>query len=118
MPELMKSSPFQSSCARLNPYGLQHHCEKQIPFCIHDKSILLLGRLDALSVYLSFSLCAEDAIALLYELINDLHSFCSTIFYLSFLKKMLLLPSWYTCVNKELLVCEMNVILGYLFYSC
>jgi hypothetical protein len=41
------SSPFQSACVRLNPYDLQHHCEKQIPFCIHDKSILLLGHLGA-----------------------------------------------------------------------
>ena len=29
----------------VKPYGGQYHCEKQIPFCIHDKSILLLGHL-------------------------------------------------------------------------
>jgi hypothetical protein len=32
-------------CAQLNPYGDQYHYEKQMPFCIHDKSILLLGHL-------------------------------------------------------------------------
>jgi hypothetical protein len=32
-------------CAQLNPYGGQYHYEKQMPFCIHDKSILLLGHL-------------------------------------------------------------------------
>jgi hypothetical protein len=43
--ESSSSSLFQSPCAHLTPYGHQHHCEKQIPSCIHDKSILLLGRL-------------------------------------------------------------------------
>jgi hypothetical protein len=38
---------FSISLCPLNPYGLQHHCEKQILFCIHGKSILRLGRLDA-----------------------------------------------------------------------
>jgi hypothetical protein len=37
------SSFFQPACARLNPYGRRHHCGKEISFCIHDKSILLLG---------------------------------------------------------------------------
>jgi hypothetical protein len=32
-------------CAQLNPYGGQYYYEKQMPFCIHDKSILLLGHL-------------------------------------------------------------------------
>jgi hypothetical protein len=51
MSPLAKSSlPFQSACVRLNPYGRRYHCEKQIPFCIHDKSILLLGRLGAYSI--------------------------------------------------------------------
>ena len=44
----MKSSSLsQSFCAPLNPYGRQYHCEKEILFCIHDKSILLLGHLGA-----------------------------------------------------------------------
>jgi hypothetical protein len=46
---------FQSACARLNPYGRLHHCEKKISSCIHDKSILLLGHPDACI------LIAEDA---------------------------------------------------------
>ena len=93
MPELLKSSSssfFQSSCARLNPYGHQHHCEKQIPSCIHDKSILLLGHLGACVYYISLFLFAVDVIALLYKLINYLDSFCSNIFYFT-LRKMLLL---------------------------
>ena len=45
---LAKSSlPFQLSCVLLNPYGRRHHYEKQILFCIHGKSILLLGHLGA-----------------------------------------------------------------------
>jgi len=48
----ISSSPFQPSCARLNPYDRQHHCEKQIPYDIHGKSILLLGHLGA-CMYLS-----------------------------------------------------------------
>ncbi len=83
---MKSSSLFQLSCGRLNPYGHQHHCEKQIPSCIHDKSILLLGRLGA-CMYISLSLFAEVAIALLYKLINDLDSFCSNIFYFNFQKK-------------------------------
>jgi hypothetical protein len=31
----------------LNPYGHLYHCGKEISFCIHDKSILLLGHLAA-----------------------------------------------------------------------
>ena len=53
---LKSSSPFQSSCVLLNAHDLQYRCEKQIPFCIHDKSILLLGHLDA---YLS--LCTSSS---------------------------------------------------------
>jgi hypothetical protein len=41
------SSPFQSSCGWLDPYGRQHRCEKQIPYDIHDKSMLLLDHLGA-----------------------------------------------------------------------
>jgi len=42
---LVKSASFfQLACARLNSYGHQHHCEKQTPYDIHGKSILLLGR--------------------------------------------------------------------------
>lgn len=41
------SSFLQSVCVRLNPYDLQHHCGKEISFCIRDKSILLLGHLGA-----------------------------------------------------------------------
>lgn len=37
------SSFLQSACAQLNPYGRRYHCGKEISFCIHDKSILLLG---------------------------------------------------------------------------
>jgi hypothetical protein len=44
---LISSLPFQSSCARLNSYDLQHHCEKQILFCIPGNSILLLDHLGA-----------------------------------------------------------------------
>jgi hypothetical protein len=51
MTQLVKSSSlFQSSCARLNPYDLQHHCEKEIPSCIHGTSILLLGHLGASNI--------------------------------------------------------------------
>ena len=90
----MKSSLlFQLCRGPLNPYGLQHHYEKQIPSCIHDKSILLLGRLGACA-YISLSLFAEDAIVLLYKLINDFDSFCSNMFYFN-LRKMLLLTLWY-----------------------
>jgi hypothetical protein len=31
----------------LNPYGHLYHCGKKISFCIHDKSILLLGHMGA-----------------------------------------------------------------------
>ena len=49
---LVKSASFfQPACARLNSYGRQYHCEKQTPYDIHGKSILLLGRQGAL--YLS-----------------------------------------------------------------
>jgi hypothetical protein len=41
------SAPFQLSYVLLSPYGPQYHCGKQTPFCIHDKSILLLGHLGA-----------------------------------------------------------------------
>jgi hypothetical protein len=69
-------SLFQPSCVQLNPYDHQHHCEKQIPYDIHGKSILLLGHLGALCNL------PQDAIALLiYELINYVHSFCSNIFH-------------------------------------
>ena len=45
---LVKSSSLsQSACARLNAYDRQYHCEKQIPYDIHGKSILLLGHLGA-----------------------------------------------------------------------
>ena len=45
---LVKSASFfQPACARLNSYGLQHHCEKQTPYDIHGKSILLLDHLGA-----------------------------------------------------------------------
>jgi hypothetical protein len=37
------SSFLQSACGQLNPYGRRHHYEKEISFCIHGKSILLLG---------------------------------------------------------------------------
>ena len=37
------SSFLQSACAELSPYGPRYHCGKEISFCIHDKSILLLG---------------------------------------------------------------------------
>jgi len=48
---LAKSSLlFQSARARLNPYDRRYHCEKQIPFCIHGKSILLLGHLGAYNI--------------------------------------------------------------------
>ena len=52
MSQLVKySSSFsQSPCAQLNPYGRRHHCGKQILFCIHDKSILLLGHLGASNI--------------------------------------------------------------------
>jgi hypothetical protein len=51
MSQLVKPSLlFQSSCAQLNPYGRQHHYEKQISSYIHDKSILLLGHLDAYNI--------------------------------------------------------------------
>ena len=40
---LVKSvSLFQSSHAHLNSYDRQYRCEKQIPYDIRDKSILLL----------------------------------------------------------------------------
>ena len=75
---VISSSPFQSAYARLNPYDRQHHCEKQIPYDIHGKSILLLGHRGACINLL------QDAIALLiYELINYVHSFCSNIFHLN-----------------------------------
>jgi hypothetical protein len=76
---LVKSASFfQPACVRLNSYGLQHHCEKQTPYDIHGRSILLLGRQDA-CVYIS----SQDRIALLiYGLINYLDSFCSNIFHL------------------------------------
>ena len=49
---LVKSESFlQPACARLIPYGRQYHCEKQTLYGTHGKSILLLGRQDAL--YLS-----------------------------------------------------------------
>ena len=76
---LVKSvSLIQPSCVRLNPHDRQHHCEKQIPYDIHGKSILLLGHRGACINLL------QDAIALLiYELINYVHSFCSNIFHLN-----------------------------------
>src|SRR5215212_9453793 len=81
------ASFFQPACVRLNSYDLQHHCEKQTPCDIHDRSILLLGRQGAL-IYLS----SQDRIALLiYGLINYLDSFCSNIFHLLGRKKKLLL---------------------------
>jgi hypothetical protein len=46
-PLAKSSSPFQLSCVLLNPCGRRHHYEKQILFCIHGKSILLLGHLGA-----------------------------------------------------------------------
>jgi hypothetical protein len=49
-PLVKSSSPFQSSCARLNPYDRRCHCEKQIPYDIHDKSMLLLGHLGASNI--------------------------------------------------------------------
>ena len=44
------SSFLQSACALLNPYGRRYHCGKEISFCIHDKSILLLGHLGAWNI--------------------------------------------------------------------
>jgi hypothetical protein len=44
------SSFLQSAYARLNPYGRRYHCGKKISFCIHDKSILLLGHLGAWNI--------------------------------------------------------------------
>jgi hypothetical protein len=42
---LVKSASFfQLACAHSNSYGHQHHCEKQTPYDIRGKSILLLGR--------------------------------------------------------------------------
>ena len=38
---------LQSVYVRLNLHDLQHHCGKEISFCIRDKSILLLGHLGA-----------------------------------------------------------------------
>src|SRR5215210_2118665 len=78
MSQLVKSSsPAQSVCAQLNPYDHRYHCGKKISFCIHDKSILLLGHRGA-CMYLICSSTPQDAIALLiYELINYIHSFCS-----------------------------------------
>jgi hypothetical protein len=73
----ISSSPAQSTCVRLNLYGHRYHCEKKISFCIHDKSILLLGHMGA-CVYVSPPPTSQDTIALLiYELINYVHSFCS-----------------------------------------
>jgi hypothetical protein len=76
---LVKSASFfQLDCVRLNSYGRQHHCEKQTPYDIHGKSILLLGRQGA-CIYIS----PQHRIALLiYGLINYLDSFCSIIFHL------------------------------------
>jgi hypothetical protein len=64
------SSFLQSACARLNPYGRQHHCGKEIWFCIHDKSILLLGHRGAWNI---------DAFLghRIYWLTNRVHSFSS-----------------------------------------
>ena len=51
MSQLVKPSLlFRSTCAQLNPYGHRHHCGKQISSYIHDKSILLLGHLDACNI--------------------------------------------------------------------
>jgi hypothetical protein len=51
MSQLVKpASFFQSSCVLLNPYDRPHHCGKEISFCIHGKSILLLGHLDACNI--------------------------------------------------------------------
>jgi hypothetical protein len=44
------SSFLQSACVQLNPYGRRYHCGKKISFCIHDKSILLLGHLGAWNI--------------------------------------------------------------------
>ena len=40
-------SLFQPCCVHLNPYDRQHHCEKQTPYDILGKSILLLDHLGA-----------------------------------------------------------------------
>lgn len=45
--QVKSSTLFQSFCGHLASYGHQHHCERQIPSCIHDTSILLLDRLGA-----------------------------------------------------------------------
>ena len=51
MSQLVKPSLlFRSTCAQLNLYGHRHHCGKQISSYIHDKSILLLGHLDACNI--------------------------------------------------------------------
>ena len=44
------SSFLQSACAELSPYGPRYHYGKEISFCIHDKSILLLGHLGAWNI--------------------------------------------------------------------
>jgi hypothetical protein len=48
MSQLVRSTSLvRLACARLNPYDRQYHCEKQIPYDIRGKSILLLGHLGA-----------------------------------------------------------------------
>lgn len=91
--QVKSSTLFQSFCGHLTSHGHQHHCEKQIQPCIHDTSIPLLDRLGAFVCIYPLS-ASEEAIALLYELINDLDGFCSNIFY-SNSEKMLLLTLRY-----------------------
>jgi hypothetical protein len=51
MSQLVKPSLlFRSTCVQLNPYGHRHHCGIQISSYTHDKSILLLGHLDACNI--------------------------------------------------------------------
>jgi hypothetical protein len=76
-PLVKSASFFQLVCARLNSCGHQHHYEKQRPYDIHGKSILLLGRQGACII------SSQVRIALLiYGLINYVDSFCSNIFHL------------------------------------
>jgi hypothetical protein len=44
---------LQSVCVHLNPYDLQHHCGKEVSFCIRDKSILFLGHRGAYDIKLA-----------------------------------------------------------------
>ena len=46
-PLVISSLPSQLDRVLLGPCDQQYHYEKQISFCIHDKSILLLGHLGA-----------------------------------------------------------------------